>query len=324
MPRIFAKVNAGIWGDPDFRSLPPAAQHLYLTLWTSPDLSFCGVHDWRPARLTGLSAGLMADHVRLIANCLEARHFIVTDDSTEEVLIRSWARFDEVVKQPRLAISYVNAYSTVSSPEIRQVLVHEAHKMQKLWPELACWNDSRVTDILGHPAVSAKALALPDDPFGDGFGLGLGLGLPQTQAKVSGSVSGSVSVPPTTTTTTNNKQTNNKEHSAGKPAKAKAQPLPQDWVPTDEHKQRVAKSGVDLGREVQKFKAHAEANARKAVVWNAAFTQWLIQAEERGGGRPSPVRHLPTVDELELPPDGLSPEQYAEWDRTMRERRAVR
>lgn len=198
MPRIFAKVNAGIWGDPDFRALPPAAQHLYLQLWTSPDLSFCGVHDWRPARLTGLSSGFSADHVRSVADCLSARFFVVQDEGTEEILVRSWARFDETLKQPRLAISYVNAYATVASPNLRAVLVHETAKMQKMWPELACWTDARVLEVLSHPAVSARALPTPDDPFGDGFGDGFALGLPQTQGKVWGSVS----VPPTTTTTT--------------------------------------------------------------------------------------------------------------------------
>ena len=198
MPRIFAKVNAGIWGDPDFRALPPAAQHLYLTLWTSPDLTFCGTHDWRPARLTGLSSGWTADHVRTIAACLEARHFLVIDNATEEALIRSWARFDETVKQPRLAVSYVNAYNSTASPALRSVLVHETKKMRDLWPELSCWHDQRVTEILSHPSVSAKDLPTPDDPFGDGVGSALALGLPQTQGKVWGSVS----VPPTTTTTT--------------------------------------------------------------------------------------------------------------------------
>lgn len=37
--------------------------------------------------------------------------------------------------------------------------------------------------------------------------------------------------------------------------------------------------------------------------------------------RPAPVRHLPHASELETPPDGLSPEEYAAWDRDRRARR---
>lgn len=325
MPRAFAKVNVAIWQDPDFRRLPPAAQHLYLLLWTSPSLSFCGVHDWRPGRLSHLSQGFTEEHTKTVADCLTARHFIVVDHETEEVLIRSWARHDEVLKQPRLAVSFVHAYADTYSATLRSVLVYELSKIQKKSPSLTCWKDSRVTDLLDHEAVSAKDLPVPQDPFdpevGDGFGPGFALGLAQTSPKVWPWVW----VPPTTAATDSTNQTSDKKHSAGKPAKAKARPLPSDWVPTDEHKQRAAKSGVALDREVQKFKAHAEANDRKVVVWNAAFTQWLIQAEERAGSsRPTPVRHLPTVDELELPPDGLSEVAYAAWEREARERRAAR
>src|SRR5690348_13230577 len=90
MSRKFGSVNVEIWNDPAFRALPPAAQHLYLLLWTAPNLSFCGVHDWRPGRLTHLSTGFTEDHTRIVANCLTAHHFLVIDEATEEVLVRSW------------------------------------------------------------------------------------------------------------------------------------------------------------------------------------------------------------------------------------------
>lgn len=318
MPRAFAKVNVAIWQDPDFRRLPPAAQHLYLLLWTSPSLSFCGVHDWRPGRLSHLSAGFTEDHTRAVGDCLAARYFIVADEETEEVLIRSWTRFDEVLKQPRLAVSFVHAYADTYSQSLRSVLIYELRKIHEKNPNLACWKDSRVTDLLEHDAVSAKDLPTPEDPFGDGFRDGFALGLAQTLPDVSVSVS----VPPTTASTNSTHQTADKKHSADKPRRAKATSLPADWQPTDEHKRRAIDAGIVLDREVGKFKAHAEANDRRAVVWNAAFTQWLIQAEERGGGRPTPVRSLPTVDQIELPPDGLSPEEYTAWERESRERRA--
>src|SRR5690606_36164469 len=76
MARDHARVNVTIWGDPDFRALPAPAQHLYLTLWTAPRLSYCGVHDWRPGRIAARSTGLTADDIETIAQCLEARHFL--------------------------------------------------------------------------------------------------------------------------------------------------------------------------------------------------------------------------------------------------------
>ena len=65
MSRDHARVNLAIWSDPEFAALPPAAQHLYLTLWTSPDLTYCGTHDWRPGRLAAKSRGWTGEHIRL-------------------------------------------------------------------------------------------------------------------------------------------------------------------------------------------------------------------------------------------------------------------
>lgn len=188
MPRDHARVNLTIWTDPDFRALPPAAQHLYLTLWTAPELTYCGVHDWRPSRLSGLSRGFTGEHIETVAACLEAHHFFVIDRQTEECLIRSWVRFDGLMKQPRMAVSFVNAYASTASQTVRQVLVRELHKIREESPALPCWADARVAEVLDHPSISAKDLPPVSDPFGDDFAPGLDMGLPQTQPKVWGSV----------------------------------------------------------------------------------------------------------------------------------------
>ena len=184
MARDFASVNVEIWSDPEWRTLPPAAQHLYLLLWTSPGLSYCGVHDWRPGRLAALSRGFTAEHIDTVAATLSARHFLVIDEDTEEVLIRSWARFDGLMKKPRMAVSYANAYAAVASADLRSVMAHETAKLREMLPELSCWGDPRVAAILSHPAVSAKDLPTPSDPFADGFATAFTQGLPQTAGDV--------------------------------------------------------------------------------------------------------------------------------------------
>lgn len=56
--------------------------------------------------------------------------------------------------------------------------------------------------------------------------------------------------------------------------------LPNDWAPTASHIERAKDAGLDLIKEVEKFRAHAEENDRTAKAWNSAFTRWLINAEE--------------------------------------------
>lgn len=72
-------------------------------------------------------------------------------------------------------------------------------------------------------------------------------------------------------------------------ASRRATRLPASWTPTDEHQQRAREASIDIGREVIKFRTHAEDKGRTSKSWNAAFTQWLIKAAEyaqRDGSRP--------------------------------------
>jgi hypothetical protein len=207
MAREHGRVNVEIWSDPEFRNLPPAAQHLYLLLWTSPGLTYCGTHDWRPGRLAALSSAWTADHIALVGECLAARYFLVIDDDTEEVLIRSWARFDGLLKQPRMAVSFATAYATVASEKLRAVLVHETKKIQQSQPNLSCWGDKRVASLLAHPDSSAKGLVVPEDPFKDGFGDGFALGLGQTRDGVSPRVCTPPTPSPTPATTPHSSKT---------------------------------------------------------------------------------------------------------------------
>lgn len=63
-------------------------------------------------------------------------------------------------------------------------------------------------------------------------------------------------------------------------ARARNHALPDNWEPTPEHHERATETGLDLDREVIKFRAHAEEKGRLAKNWNAAFTRWLINAAE--------------------------------------------
>lgn len=69
--------------------------------------------------------------------------------------------------------------------------------------------------------------------------------------------------------------------------------LPKDWSPTADHIERAKVARLDVIREAEKFRAHAEENGRKAERWNAAFTRWLINAEEYARRKPRSSRPNP-------------------------------
>jgi hypothetical protein len=70
--------------------------------------------------------------------------------------------------------------------------------------------------------------------------------------------------------------------------KGNAKPIPADWAPSLHHRSQAAEKGLDVELEAEAFRAHAEANDRRVVVWDAAFRQWLIKARPvqtlAGGG----------------------------------------
>ena len=69
--------------------------------------------------------------------------------------------------------------------------------------------------------------------------------------------------------------------SDSKTRKKRATRLPDDWTPTDTHQQYCQERGLNLGHEAHNFRLHAEENDRRAVVWNAAFSRWLMNSRPR-------------------------------------------
>lgn len=161
-----ARVNLAIWGDDDFLDLTPAAQHLYLVLWTSPGLSYCGAGEWRPAKVAQRAKGWSVKHVERAAAELARELFLIVDTDTEEFLLRSWAKHDGLWKQPNMAVSMANARAELASRTLRGVVVFEVIKIRNDNPDLAGWNRDAVVDLLGQKSMNPADLT-PYSPCAD-------------------------------------------------------------------------------------------------------------------------------------------------------------
>ena len=134
--RNYAQLNIAIWNDDDFRALTPQAQHLYFLLLSHPTLSYCGVGDWRPARIARMATGWAAQDVERAGAELTDRLFIVVDDDTEEFLVRTFVRNDPLMRQRNLGVSMARAFSLVASEGIRGVIVGELTRLAQARPDL--------------------------------------------------------------------------------------------------------------------------------------------------------------------------------------------
>jgi hypothetical protein len=136
MARTFAQTHVSIWGDDDFLDLSPMAQWLYWYLYSQPELSYCGVTDWRPGRIVPKANGLTLELIESAADELSQACYVVIDEGTEEVLVRSFMRSDGLLKQKNMGMAVAKAYAAVSSREIRGVIVHE---LKRLHEEFSSW-----------------------------------------------------------------------------------------------------------------------------------------------------------------------------------------
>lgn len=151
--RNYAQLNIAIWNDDDFRALTPQAQHLYFLLLSHPTLSYCGVGDWRPARIARMAAGWTPADVQLAGAELIDGLFIVVDEDTEEFLVRTFVRNDPLMRQRNLGVSMARAFSLVASEGIRGVIVGELTRLAQARPDLKGLDSDEVRQVLVKPSI---------------------------------------------------------------------------------------------------------------------------------------------------------------------------
>lgn len=170
MARTHARVHLDIWSDDDWRSLSHDGQWLYVALLTSPTLSFCGVADWRPARLAALASDMTAEAVCICAEELIAERFILPDPSTEEVLVRSFVKWDGLMATPNIAKAMARDHGATASGVLRAVAVDELTRLKRKTPDLGGWKS--VGDLLKRSRMTFDegVAQLCGEPFGEGSG----------------------------------------------------------------------------------------------------------------------------------------------------------
>jgi hypothetical protein len=145
--------------DDDWLNLTVPAQHLYMTLLADPMLNYCGVTDWRIGKLSQRAAENRPTDTLLAAAELSDGFFIVIDEDTEEVMVRSFLRHDPIMKNPRLAVTMSKEFATIGSRKIKAAIVFELQRLKKQNPDWPAWEKPTVMTILKQNAVSAKTLA---------------------------------------------------------------------------------------------------------------------------------------------------------------------
>ena len=139
MARDHARLLVSIWTDDDWTVLDSCTQVTYLSLISSPDLSWCGVAPLLPKRLARHSADLSERKVRSsLARLEESKHLII-DRDTAEILVRTYVRHDGILKQPNVTKALVRALDRVHSDALREAVKVELSRLLTDEPDLKGW-----------------------------------------------------------------------------------------------------------------------------------------------------------------------------------------
>ena len=129
MARGHGRILTSIWEDADFLALDQQQQRLYLFLISQPNLNHAGLLDLTLRRWARKAAGLSVAELDKLLTDLERAHFVVVDDDTEELLIRSFVRNDGVWRMPKVMGAMVSGALEISSPKLRQALLAEMDRI---------------------------------------------------------------------------------------------------------------------------------------------------------------------------------------------------
>lgn len=129
MARGHGRVLSSIWEDDDFLALDREQQGTYVFLISQPNLNHAGLLPLTLKRWTRKARGLTAAGLEKTLTELDAARFIVVDDDTEELLIRSFIRNDGVWKQPKVMGAAVSGALEISSRALRRALLEEMDRI---------------------------------------------------------------------------------------------------------------------------------------------------------------------------------------------------
>jgi hypothetical protein len=125
MSRSYANIITAIWRDADFRALSGEAQRTYLMLVTQPDISAAGTLDLTVRRWAAMASDTKPDDISRTLVVLADARFVVVDEDTEELLVRSFVRHDNGYRNSKRRPAILEAARDARSPLLRQALADE-------------------------------------------------------------------------------------------------------------------------------------------------------------------------------------------------------
>jgi hypothetical protein len=283
MARNEARLAVSIWSDQDFLALSPTAQRMFMFLTSQSDLAYDGVLALRVRRWSKTARGLTVAQITADLAELSAARFVVVDEDTEELLIRSFIRRDEVYRQPNILRSAARHLDSVSSSAIRSAVATELIRIQASAEDIPKGSMDVLAELiesLGEPISEPQP-----EPFADPLHTTSAISQGEGRVVTEVSRDAPLSLLPNPDSPLRAAASGG---GAREGARKRGTRLPDDFAITDELKAWFAENcrGVDGPRETEKFRNYWRAKTGKdatKIDWPATWRNWMLTAAERAG-----------------------------------------
>lgn len=128
MAREYARIVTAIWGDKDFKALDAKAQRLYVLILSQPDLTMCGIITPALARWSSTCSDGSLRTTKAAIKDLTDKRFLIMDDDTDELWVRSFVHHDLNLKIPNVWVGMSKGFDSISSDSIRCQFLKELRK----------------------------------------------------------------------------------------------------------------------------------------------------------------------------------------------------
>ncbi|MGW3196263.1 hypothetical protein ACWDBD_17090 [Streptomyces sp. NPDC001118] len=309
MARGHGRILTSIWDDADFLVLDEREQRLYLFLISQPNLNHAGLLDLTLRRWSRKARGLTSAELEKTLQALEAARFIVMDDDTEELLIRSFIRNDGVWKQPKVMGAMVAGALEISSRRLRRALLAEVDRipLEELSNEPGARGLSIRTQVAEHIETLRKAFREPDPTpsgggsrtpsetpsgtpsdtpsEGDSEGGPKGSTRGRAPASRAHSPAPAPAPAPTTVVVAVGDNTSGSSALAAERSDDRLAPIDTDGFSLNDGMRRWAQrdgysSLVDVDYETAQFVSHFRANGQRRNNWNDEWQKWIRRAHK--------------------------------------------
>ncbi|RRQ26294.1 hypothetical protein DK926_18785 [Rhodococcus sp. Eu-32] len=177
MAREFGKLWFVMFQDDDFCAQPLLDKMVYVALLGLPSVNYAGLTPLSMKRLKKACAPATELEIKAALVRLERKRYVFTDSESEEQLIRTFIRNDEVWKQPNMMISALRSAGLVESRKLASVLSEELDRVdmptsakplqQKKLDDAHSFAESRLNSL-----VKGVGKDFPE-PFAEDFPKGL-------------------------------------------------------------------------------------------------------------------------------------------------------